>query len=152
MMEKCTNCGERVKRGMVNKTMTLEGVTVSADIPSWTCPKCSEVYYAGATAANFELVAAAMFGSLGIATGPVFRYMRKALGMRAADLAGMLGTTPETISRWENNKHEVDRPTMVLLTSLAMAKLGQPFDVAELLKQYQHPNRPIEPIHVKLAS
>jgi hypothetical protein len=40
----------------------------------------------------------------------------------------------------------------VLLTALVMAKLGQPFDAEELLKKYQHPSRPIEPIHVKLAS
>lgn len=152
-METCPKCGERPKRGMARTLVTLEGVTVSADLPSWTCPACKEVYYVGTTAAHFDLLAAEVFGRLGIATGAVFRFMRKALGLRAKDLAEMLGTSAETISRWENGKHGIDRSAIVVLTALVSSRLGHHADAEELLKRYQSPTRPLEPIHLdKIAS
>jgi transcriptional regulator with XRE-family HTH domain len=46
--------------------------------------------------------------------------MRKALGLRAADLAEMLDVTPETLSRWETGKLPMGRTSWLTLSSLAL--------------------------------
>lgn len=151
-MQKCPNCDEQVTRGLTTHSVTLEGVTVSADLPSWTCQKCKESFFAGPTLARFDLFAAETFGLNGLATGEVFRYMRKALGLPATELAKMYGTTPETISRWENGKHPISRLETAFLTALVMTALGHGIDARELLTHYANPTRPVEPIHLKIAS
>jgi DNA-binding transcriptional regulator YiaG len=45
----------------------------------------------------------------GVVSGATFRFLRHALGLQAKELAPLLGTTPETLSRWENGAREVDR-------------------------------------------
>ncbi len=41
-------------------------------------------------------------------TGPEARFLRKSLGWSATDLAHYLGTTKETISRWETGKRKMN--------------------------------------------
>ena len=40
-------------------------------------------------------------------SGKEIRFLRKAIGMKAAELARFLDVTPETISRWENGKEVI---------------------------------------------
>ena len=40
-------------------------------------------------------------------TGKEIRFLRKALGMKATDLAHFLDVTPETVSRWENDRERI---------------------------------------------
>jgi transcriptional regulator with XRE-family HTH domain len=37
-------------------------------------------------------------------SGQDIRFLRRAIGVKAVDLAGFLDVTPETVSRWENGK------------------------------------------------
>jgi DNA-binding transcriptional regulator YiaG len=39
--------------------------------------------------------------------GKEFKFLRKAIGIKAVDLADFLGVTPETLSRWENGKEPI---------------------------------------------
>jgi DNA-binding transcriptional regulator YiaG len=41
-------------------------------------------------------------------TGKEIRFLRKAIGMRAADLARFLDVTAETMSRWENDREVIN--------------------------------------------
>ncbi|HET7506698.1 MAG TPA: helix-turn-helix transcriptional regulator [Kofleriaceae bacterium] len=50
--------------------------------------------------------------------------MRKALGMKAIELAQAFNVAPETISRWENGQREVDWPEFMLLGFLIDDKLA----------------------------
>jgi putative zinc finger/helix-turn-helix YgiT family protein len=51
-----------------------------------------------------------------------FRFLRKHLGQSSSDFAALIGVTPETISRWENEKEQVspvaDRLLRVLVLTL----------------------------------
>lgn len=51
-----------------------------------------------------------------------FRFLRKRLGQSSGDFAALIGVTPETISRWENDKEPVspvaDRLLRVLVLTL----------------------------------
>ena len=48
-------------------------------------------------------------------SGEAFRFMRKVAGLRAIDVAELFAVTPETVSRWETDKHPIDRGALVLL-------------------------------------
>ncbi len=58
----------------------------------------------------------------GIVTGESFRYMRKTVGMRAADLANLLNVRAETVSDWETGKSPVNRAAWGWLASLVAEK------------------------------
>lgn len=49
------------------------------------------------------------------AGGETFKYARKAVGLRAEDLASLLGVARETISRWETGKHPIDSAALAVL-------------------------------------
>ncbi|MFO0646574.1 MAG: helix-turn-helix domain-containing protein [Polyangiales bacterium] len=52
------------------------------------------------------------------AGGDVYKYARKALGLRQVDLARMLGVEPETVSRWENGHVAMPRAEQLALVAL----------------------------------
>ena len=121
-MRKCANCDGDMKRGLAPSQVTIDGVTVTADLPSWTCQKCGETYFVGTTLESFQLTAAEAFGRIGLVSGHVLKFMRKTLGMRATDLASLLGVTPETVSRWETGELEPDREQMDLIRQAALER------------------------------
>lgn len=51
-------------------------------------------------------------------TGEAARWIRKALGYTAVDLAALLGVRPETISRWERNERSIDHAAWAMLGML----------------------------------
>lgn len=55
-------------------------------------------------------------------TGEEFRFLRKAMGMSAKELARLLGVTTVTISRWENNKEKVGAQSDRLLRCLYLTR------------------------------
>ena len=65
-----------------------------------------------------ELAVAREFADVGVDTGEAFRRMRKALGLRATDLAQLLDLTPETISHWETGKVVINRAAFVALGAM----------------------------------
>lgn len=61
-----------------------------------------------------RLIAAAAVGRIvesAKLTGPEIKFLRKALEKSASELAELLEVTPETISRWENDKYPIS-PSM----------------------------------------
>jgi DNA-binding transcriptional regulator YiaG len=126
----------------------LRGI-VKTDI----CPKCDASTMDLAELASFELRAAAALALNGVCTGEAFRFMRKALGMRAADVGAVLGVTPETISRWETGQREVDSHVFAMLGEIAIAEMeGRPSPKARF-KALASTDRTLpEAIPVEMAS
>lgn len=52
------------------------------------------------------------------AGGDVYKYARKALGLRQVDLARLLGVEPETVSRWENEHVTMPRAEQLAIVAL----------------------------------
>ncbi len=52
------------------------------------------------------------------AGGEVYKYARKALGLRQIDLASLLRVEPETISRWENGRVAMPRAEQLAMVAL----------------------------------
>jgi transcriptional regulator with XRE-family HTH domain len=68
-----------------------------------------------------------------------FKFMRKAFGMKATEIAQALNVAPETVSRWENGQREVDWPEFMLLGFLVDDKLAGRTTTLSRLKALAEP-------------
>jgi transcriptional regulator with XRE-family HTH domain len=59
----------------------------------------------------------------GLRDGSTFKFIRKALGLRASELGDLLDVSPETISRWENSHRAAERSVWNTLADLVSDKL-----------------------------
>jgi len=122
---KCINCGKAdLVKGSVPLTITVAGVEFASELPGRRCPACGYSTVDGAAAVRFELLVAEELVKRGLRGGASFKFMRKALGMKAIEIAKAFNVAPETVSRWENGQREVDWPEFMLLGFLIDDKLA----------------------------
>ena len=120
-MTRCSECGsDQLVEIAAPDTLTIGDQTFAADLPAVRCAACGGVFFDGPAVGDFERAVARELAQRGPATGETFRFMRKALGLRAADLAEMLDVTPETLSRWETGKLPMGRTSWITLSSLVL--------------------------------
>ena len=93
------------------------GVTAAASVPVRRCGSCNGSVD-GAMMDRFQLAVCCELANAGVHTGEAIRLMRKALRLRAADLARLLDLTPETISHWETGKARPNRAAFVTVGAL----------------------------------
>jgi transcriptional regulator with XRE-family HTH domain len=84
----------------------------------------------------------------GASDGAAFKFMRKAIGMKATDLAALLGVAAETISRWETGQREVDRTALAALAGLVVDELEGHTKVISILRALQNPRKPPKSIRI----
>lgn len=94
------------------------GVVVSITAPARRCAGCGAIEVDGAVRARVQLAVGCELADLGVHTGDALRHMRKALGLSAAELARLLGLTPETISHWETGKALPARAAFVAVAAM----------------------------------
>ena len=113
---KCPMCTKgTVEAADVELSERVAGHTFTATIRGERCAACGEVFYPGPAVEAFEIAVARALTSTDEASGETFKYARKAMGIRAEDLANLLGVTRETISRWETGKHPIDSAALAVL-------------------------------------
>ena len=122
-MERCYSCKGQLRAASSEIERTLAGRTFKASIPAIKCTKCGEETYAGADLANIDLAIAGELASHGVATPEAFSFMRRALGMRALELARLLDVAPETVSRWEHGKLPLERGPVALLSAMVLDRI-----------------------------
>ncbi|MDX2088302.1 MAG: helix-turn-helix domain-containing protein [Kofleriaceae bacterium] len=76
--------------------------------------------------------------------------MRKALGMRAVDLAQLLDVTAETVSRWETGKIDVETRAFALLGTLVIERLEGRDDAVQRLRAIEKAST-AEPVVLELC-
>lgn len=108
----CKNGTLRAHKG----TETHLGVTY--DVHGRRCDACGEILYDDAEVSRQERVVAEGVIARGVRTGEDFRYVRKAAGLKAVDVAALLGVRPETVSRWERGELEFPRSAAFALGEL----------------------------------
>jgi DNA-binding transcriptional regulator YiaG len=99
-------------------TRDVCGCLFIAPLPATACSACGHVEVDREAEAKFVRRVAHILADSGAASGGAFRLMRKAIGLRATELAQLLSVAPETISRWETEKRGIDRATVAVLASL----------------------------------
>ncbi len=117
----CATCGGELRDVLETLAVTLArcGVVASIAAPARRCAGCGGVRLDDAVAARARLGIARALADRGVHTGDALRHMREALGLRAADLARLLGVTPETISHWETGKLLPARGAFVAVAAMA---------------------------------
>ncbi len=90
---KCVACQKPMREGTVLHEFVVSGVKLRGNMPAKTCT-CGEQIVASDALAALELAAAHALGHHGVRTAEAFRFMRKALGLRAVDLGALIGVEP----------------------------------------------------------
>jgi hypothetical protein len=150
-MTRCTLCKKPLKATTTTHPVSVAPKKiVKVEIPAQRCIGCDEVFTDYDDVKKAEFAVALEVISAGQANGVTFRFLRHVLGMRAKDLAVILGTTPETLSRWENGHAEVDRNTWLVVALLVLGRVNQDDRAERALEALAKP-RPISE-RVKIAS
>jgi putative zinc finger/helix-turn-helix YgiT family protein len=111
----CVSCGEdQMRKGEVTLAREIEGRLFSAKVVGLVCGACGESIADLQDGERFDLAIAELLSET-MPSGDAFRFLRKVAGLRARDLARMLGVSGDTISRWENGKHAIDRSAFFVL-------------------------------------
>ena len=144
----CVSCGKRAMApGQVTLTREVGEHLFSATVQGQICGACGETLTDLADGERFDLAVAEIL-SEATPTGDSFRFLRKVVGLRARDLARMLGIAGDTISRWENGKHAIDRAAFFVLGQIAREQRRCATSMRDLLVRGEMP-KPL-PRHVNV--
>ena len=86
---------------------------------------------------DFERNVVKVLCRYGKPSGDGFFFLRSRSRLKALDLARLLSTTPETISRWEHGKHEVPATAWELMVSIAKEHLARDTTTLDELERRQ---------------
>ena len=152
-MKKCVMCGKSaLRQAEAELVREVAGHVFTATIPALRCEACGEEYTDGSDLGRFEVTIARTLLDAGLRAGDVFKYARKAIGLRAADLATLLGMTPETISRWETERHQVDPAALAVLALLVRDRAAGSTATLDALRERAEPRKLPKRVALKLAS
>jgi YgiT-type zinc finger domain-containing protein len=138
-MTKCPSCGGRLLKTRTEEVVEVAKRRFVAKLPAQACRACGTTEVDVKALERLELEVACELARRGPACGETFRYLRKALGMRALDLAELLDLTAETVSRWENDQRAVDGPAWIALGSMVLEKAQQSTSTLERLRALRAP-------------
>jgi putative zinc finger/helix-turn-helix YgiT family protein len=141
-MNRCVECGGPVGAGTAEDTIRVGKARVVVTYPVRRCGKCGEEYVDGEVSRRIDLLVAARVAELGEVSGEAFRFARKALGLRAIDLAELLDVSADTISRWERGAVAVDRAALALLAAAAADALDNRTTTLDRLRALAVGKRP----------
>lgn len=137
---KCVTCGnEQMVSGTEREVRSVAGYTFVADMPASACDKCGESVIDYTSLHLFNLAIAGKLAELGASSGEAFKFMRKAMSMKAADLAALLQVVPETVSRWETGQRNVDYGAMLVLGAIVLDKLENKTMTLDRLRALRDP-------------
>jgi DNA-binding transcriptional regulator YiaG len=129
----CRECGGKlvVRAGAVE--IDVAGYRVKD--PSIRVPVCEKCHWYEMGQLDLEeserRAAIVVLNEIDGPSGHVLKFARKAMGLRQADLARALGSSPETVCRWEANEH-IDRQVSLAVAQLLTMYEQEPeaFDLA----------------------
>lgn len=124
MPKRCVECRSReLVAAESEERLEVAGKTFAATIPTTRCAKCGATYLSHDAVGVLELGAAGELARHGEVSAEAFGFLRRALGVRAVDLAEWLDVTPETVSRWEHGRQPIDRGAAAILSAMVVDRL-----------------------------
>lgn len=140
-MKRCPTCGAGIQKTQVTEKLEVAGHAFIAMLPALKCRACDHGFVAAETLQRFELAAAVALADAGEASPDAMRFMRKSLGLKATELAALLGVTAETISRWETGNQALERRALGLVGALVKEHATGGTLVRETLEALRHPRK-----------
>jgi predicted transcriptional regulator len=120
-------------------TQRVSGRSFVIVVPARVCRDCDALFLDGPCLERAELEVACELARTGPSDGESFRFMRKALAMRATDIASLIAVSPETISRWENGQRTVDRIAWITVGTMVLEKAKRATSTLERLMALRNP-------------
>jgi putative zinc finger/helix-turn-helix YgiT family protein len=121
---RCYDCGKTMVGTRENYSYQEVGLksVVLLNIVVYHC-KCGaivpEIPYAGILHGS---IAMSVLEKKALLSGEEIRFIRKAAGFSATELARVLGMEKETVSRWENSKQDIGKDADRLLRAVCFAR------------------------------
>lgn len=142
-MTKCKKgCSEKDLLPYGSKvTREVDGIAFMGRLSSLRCSRCGQEYLDGPSLIAFDEAVALKLASAGRNSGGVLRFLRKAMGISARDMAELLGVRVATISDWETGKASVPLQAMALLDSMVQEKAAGRSLVFDNLRALRNPKR-----------
>lgn len=148
-LNRCVECKhEGLQEARETVTRTVAGHTFQAELDVLTCPSCDMTYYHADTVGAFDLQVAAWLAEHGVGGSEAFQFMRRVLGIKGAELAGLLDITPETLSRWGKGHRPPDTKALSILGSMILDRAEGHDRTLQRLRSLQAP--PPAASHVEL--
>jgi hypothetical protein len=125
-IERCPKCnGECVEQGRCERTAVIGEYCVSGSTPVFLrCTKCGKSWPA-LTFFDLQAVVVAFTGAPRV-SGPMLRAARNALLLNQRELGKRIGSTLESVCRWECEKAAMPRWVPLAVLGLVRAKLMPP--------------------------
>lgn len=135
---KCVECGGAMKTRRENYQYAasgLPGITLRG-VEVRRCPRCGATEVAIPRIEDLHrAIAQALIGKPSRLAPEEVRYLRKYLGWSGADYAAHMGTTPETVSRWETGAAPMGGTADRLLRLMVVTKTPVNDYSLDLLRQ-----------------
>lgn len=149
---KCPTCGSaELRDAEVELDRDVCGRRFKAKGPALRCERCGEEVVEFGVLGMFDLAIAADLARRGPTSAEAFRFMRKAIALPGKELADLLAVTPETVSRWENDKLPVERRALALLASIVLERAEGRTSTLDRLRALAAPAPPPPGVvHIKL--
>jgi putative zinc finger/helix-turn-helix YgiT family protein len=150
----CVQCGTAMKTKRENyhytacglPSVTLRGVTVSR------CPACGDTNVViPAIEELHRVMAGALIRKRGRLAPQEIRFLRTILGWSGVDFSKRMGTTPETVSRWEHGSVPIGPAADRLLRLLVATCARGDFDPADVLADLTTDDRASKPVRLGLS-
>src|SRR5713101_8279495 len=155
-MTKCPQCGGRTKTrrepAYRYAESGLSNVVLINAVTTTSCSKCGEVYpgFRGIERLH-KAIATALIRKKGRLAPEEIKFLRKSLGWSGVDFAKRMGTTPETVSRWENRKAPMGPAADRLLRLLVAKETPVTEYTVDVLAQLAGDARPTKPARLRVA-
>lgn len=138
-MKRCGRCDGLLVSRKVDVSRDVGDHVFIAALPARHCRACGETSYEAVILQRFDLHVANRLAEAGVGSGAAFRFMRKALGLRAVDLAELLDVSAETLSRWETEKRALDRGALAVLAACVRDALAGRTSTLDTLRALRTP-------------
>lgn len=126
---RCHNCGSESFERKTVDIMTRVGIhgVLDRSVRRPVCTNCGEYTIPAETLEILELRAAlCAFTEADSITGDMLRFARKALDLTQDELATRIGSTAESVSRWEREERPMERWVPLVVVGLVREKLMPP--------------------------
>lgn len=123
-MKRCASCKDSTPLRVhepAKVEFIVDGRAFTGSVPRVAeCVRCGAEYASTRALKTLQMMVARDLAVSAAIGAEGFRYMRKALDMKAKHLASLLDVTRETLSRWEMGEREIPRMAWTLLAGIVL--------------------------------
>jgi putative zinc finger/helix-turn-helix YgiT family protein len=150
---KCPTCeGQRWKQGTAHHVEVVDGRKFKAELAAKICAKCGEAIVSIDELDRFEVEVALALARAGAHSGDAIRAMRKAIGLSATALAGLLDVSLETISRWEHGERDAPLSAVATLGAMVLDHAAGSTVTADRLRALRKGPRLAKVVRIELGA